>query len=91
MSIQRTHDQYVDAIVKRLEKKHNQVGHNKSYFKGSKIIGEMDVYTMDFKDNRLFIHYFEIKTGNVEYARRRARTQAGNFYHNYQGIPRCRL
>ena len=85
--IQRSHDQVIDHLVKRLEGKHERVGANKHYFKGHHLVGEMDAYTMDHQNGKLYLHYFEVKTGDLIHARRKARQQAGNFYHAYHDKP----
>jgi hypothetical protein len=85
--IKLTHDETVDALVRRLEGKHDYVKAHKLYHSNSRCIGEMDVVTMDRHKDKTYVHYFEVKTGDLQHARRKARGQAANFFDHYTNKP----
>ena len=83
--IRLTHEQTIDALVNRLSGKHKTVLANTLYHSEGKCVGEMDVCTLDWANQKLYVRYYEVKTGNYQHARKSARRQARNFLDHYKG------
>ena len=89
MPLTNTHEALVLSLEQRLQEKgHSFIRKNLVYRNDrGRIIGEMDVCTIDHSNGVTYISYYEIKTGGIRDARRTARSQHYHYMNLYKGSP----
>lgn len=77
------HEETIDNIVERLSRKSNAFlgKHIKYTNEKGRVIGEMDVCRVNYRNGLTYITYYEVKTGKC--GRYKARQQAKHFFNTH--------